>query len=70
MRELNGRPGLSLPESPVYVTVAGLVLERLGSVPSGGESVQLGQYRITVTRMAGRRVERVAIERVAEVEPG
>jgi putative hemolysin len=70
VRELNGRPGLSLPESPVYVTVAGLVLERLGSVPSGGESVQLGQYRITVTRMAGRRVERVAIERVAEVEPG
>lgn len=64
VRELNSRYGLSLPESADYVTVAGLVLQRLGNVPAGGETVVMESYRISVTTMAGRRIARVRIETV------
>lgn len=63
VRELNSRYGLSLPESTLYVTVAGLVLEQLGSMPTGGEAVEAEPHRLTILRMAGRRIARVRIER-------
>jgi len=62
VRELNSRHGLRLPESSAYVTVAGLVLERLGALPAGGESIEMESYQVTVTQMAGRRIARVRIE--------
>jgi putative hemolysin len=68
VRELNSRHGLSLPESGDYVTVAGLLLERLGTVPKGGESVAIGRYRVEITSMAGRRIARVRIERVGAAQ--
>jgi CBS domain containing-hemolysin-like protein len=69
VRELNSRYGLSLPESPDYVTVAGLLLERLGAVPKGGESVEIEPYRVRITTMAGRRIARVRIESVRTHQP-
>lgn len=69
LRELNMRHGLFLPESDEYVTVAGLFLHRLGSVPVIGQSVAVEPYRVTVTAMAGRRIARVRIELVpAQIE--
>jgi putative hemolysin len=69
LRQLNTRHGLFLPESPDYVTVAGLFLHRLGSVPVIGQSVEVEPYRVIVTEMAGRRIARVRIELVpAQVE--
>ena len=69
LRELNMRHGLFLPESDEYVTVAGLFLHRLGSVPVNGQSVAVEPYRVTVTAMAGRRIARVRIELVpAQIE--
>jgi putative hemolysin len=62
IRELNSRYGLSLPESSDYVTVAGLLLDRLGTVPTGGETVEIEHYRVSVTTMAGRRIARATIE--------
>jgi CBS domain containing-hemolysin-like protein len=69
VRELNGRFGLGLPESPRYITVAGLLLERLGNVPQGGESVEVDAYRIAVAAMAGRRIARVRIESIRTPQP-
>jgi putative hemolysin len=69
LRELNMRHGLFLPESDEYVTVAGLFLHRLGSVPVIGQSVAVEPYRVTVTAMVGRRIARVRIELVpAQIE--
>lgn len=65
VRELNARHGLRLPEAGEYVTLAGLVLDRLGVVPEGGEAVDAGPYRLTVGAMAGRRIARVRIETLA-----
>ena len=64
VRELNSRFGLSLPESSDYVTVAGMLLQRLGTMPSGGETVEIEPYRVTITTMAGRRIARLRIETV------
>lgn len=69
VRELNSRHGLALPESSSYVTVAGLLLERLGNVPAGGESVEVEPYRLSITTMAGRRIARVRIENVQVSQP-
>jgi len=61
VRELNAEWGLDLPESSDYVTVAGLVLGRLGAVPRGGERLEVAGRPMTVKAMEGHRVARVAI---------
>jgi putative hemolysin len=50
--------GVDLPEGP-YATVAGLVLDQLGRIPTGGETVQVGGWTLEVLE-----VERNAIERL------
>ncbi|HOB76479.1 MAG TPA: hemolysin family protein [Phycisphaerae bacterium] len=43
-------------------TVAGLVLARLGRIPSVGDKVRLGNLELTVESMRGRRIDRVLLE--------
>jgi len=64
LRSLNAEQRLDLPESPAYLTLAGLVLERLGHLPREGEAIEIAPYRLTVTAVEGRRVARVRIERL------
>jgi putative hemolysin len=66
VRDLNVDHQLSLPESDAYVTVAGLVLERLGAIPRGGETVDVPGWKLGVLAMEGHRIARVRIERVVE----
>lgn len=61
--------GLDLPESPAYVTLAGLLLDRLGQIPQGGEVVEIPPYRLTVVAMHGHRVARVRLERLEAAPP-
>jgi hypothetical protein len=53
---------LRLPESDDYVTIAGLVLERLGSLPHGGEVIETPPERLTVVGVGGKRITHVRIE--------
>lgn len=62
VHELNGEHGLKLPESADYVTVAGLLLDRLGSIPRGGETIDVPPHRLTVLEVDGHRVARIRIE--------
>ena len=55
--------GIWLPEGP-YATLAGLVLQRLGRIPTGGESVEVEGWRLEVLA-----VERHAITRLRLVPP-
>jgi putative hemolysin len=70
LRSLNADYRLTLPESAAYVTLAGLVLERLGHLPRGGEAIEIAPYRLTVTAVEGRRVARVRIERLEAAASG
>jgi putative hemolysin len=56
---------LSLPKDG-WDTIGGLVLDLAGGVPEVGEELYTREYRLTVTRLEGRRVEEVRVERVDE----
>jgi CBS domain containing-hemolysin-like protein len=64
LHELNEDYELALPESSDYVTLAGLVLSRLGSLPQPGEAVTVPPYVLTVLAIDERRVSRVRIARL------
>jgi CBS domain containing-hemolysin-like protein len=64
VRDLDTQYNITLPEDPVYATVGGFVLDQLGFIPRGGESLEYGNHRFTVVEMDGKRVARVKIERV------
>jgi putative hemolysin len=61
------REGFSvpIPESSDFETIAGYLLERLGTLPRGGEMVMLGGHRLTVVDVDRNRISKVKIERVA-----
>lgn len=61
VRELNAEWGMALPESADYVTVAGLILNCMGSVPRGGERLEVAGHAVTVKAMEGYRVARVSV---------
>jgi putative hemolysin len=52
-----------LPESTEFETVAGFMLDRLGSMPKGGEVVALGEWVLTVVDVDRNRVSKVKVER-------
>ena len=58
-----GEEGLALPEGD-YHTVAGLVIAELGEIPDEEDAVLAGDLVVTVTEMAGARVNRVRLERL------
>jgi CBS domain containing-hemolysin-like protein len=59
--------GFVMPEGD-YETVAGLVLERLGRIPSVGDEVELPGWQLTVTRMDRRRIAELRLARTALAE--
>jgi len=52
-----------LPESEEFETVAGFMLERLGTVPKGGEVVEVGDYRLTVVDVERNRISKVKVQK-------
>lgn len=52
---LRERLSVTVPEGQ-YQTVAGYVVDRLGSIAQVGDAIEVGGYRITVTEMDGLRV--------------
>jgi putative hemolysin len=52
-----------LPESTEFETVAGFMLDRLGSVPKGGEVISVGDYRLTVVDVERNRISKVKVEK-------
>jgi putative hemolysin len=52
-----------IPESSDFETIAGFMLERLGTLPRGGEMVMLGDHRLTVVDVDRNRISKVKIER-------
>lgn len=62
--ELSELIGVELPEGD-YDTVAGLIMDRLGSIPKPGEhpQIKIGDMVLTVALMDDRRIARVTIEK-------
>lgn len=60
--EFAERLGLTLDEDRDYETVAGLVLDRLGTLPHVGERVDVAGCRIEVIDLDGRRIDKLLVQ--------
>ncbi len=63
--QVNEQVGTSL-ESSVVTTVGGFVLDRLGHVPSSGDTIVVGDYELEVLAVENRRIESIEIRPVAD----
>ncbi|SNR54891.1 Hemolysin, contains CBS domains [Haloechinothrix alba] len=61
--ELAEVTGFVMPEGD-YETVAGLVLATLGAIPSPGESVTVGDWQLTVTRLDRHRIAELSVRKL------
>jgi len=68
VRDLSSQYNIELPEDPAYETLAGFVLSQLGFLPRGGESFEAGGYRFTVVEMNRRRVARVKVTEIPQIQ--
>jgi putative hemolysin len=62
--EFADRIGLALKPDRDYETVAGLVIDAMGSLPDVGAHVVVGGWRIEVVDLDGRRVDKLLVEKV------
>jgi len=62
LEDLEEEMGIALPEGH-YDTVAGFLLDRLGSIPEAHEAFEFEGYSFTVLQAAANRIESVRIEK-------
>ncbi|HBS48808.1 MAG TPA: DNA-binding protein [Rhodobacteraceae bacterium] len=55
--------GLPRDRRPGVDTVAGLVMERLGEVPTTGQHLQIGGWRVEIVDMDGLRIDKLLVQR-------
>ncbi|MDA0263651.1 MAG: hemolysin family protein [Chloroflexi bacterium] len=73
--DINEELELGIPEGD-YQTLAGYILDRLGSIPEVGDVMEFGGLRITIKVMEGVRIEEVEVRRInhgadlGRIEPG
>ncbi|MEV7604716.1 hemolysin family protein [Paenarthrobacter sp. NPDC089322] len=58
-------PNLVVPDESAYETVGGYVMSKLGRIAKVGDTVDAGGGTLTVTRMDGRRIDRICFHHVA-----
>jgi len=63
VHELNERLSLKIPETGLYVTLAGFLLSQAGRLLKEGEEVEFEENRFRVEQMIGRRIMRVRMMR-------
>jgi len=66
--DLHSLYGIELPYDAGFETLAGFLLQKLGSIPKGGESVTYEGRSYTILEMDQNRISRVRIEPVAAEE--
>jgi CBS domain containing-hemolysin-like protein len=57
-------PGLTVPDESAYETVGGYVMSQLGRIAAVGDTVDVGGGTLSVTRMDGRRIDRICFKPV------
>jgi len=61
--DINEELELGIPEGD-YQTLAGFILDRLGSIPEVGDVMEFGDLRITIIAMERVRIEEVELQRL------
>jgi CBS domain containing-hemolysin-like protein len=58
LKDFNEVMGSQLPTEEIE-TLGGFIYEQVGRVPSGGESLQVGELTLTIEQVTGRRIRKV-----------
>ena len=66
VRERVSLPPVPPAEQGLYTSLAGLVLARLGHIPTVGETLRVGRFIVEVVDMDGRRIDRLLIRPATE----
>ncbi|WRS30197.1 hemolysin family protein [Actinomycetaceae bacterium MB13-C1-2] len=64
--ELRAQTGVYVGDDGPYETLAGFVMDELGSIPEVGDEVVTDEARIDVVAMRGRRITRLHVEALSE----
>lgn len=64
--DANTQLGIDLPESDDYETLAGLVLHRMGRMPKEGDSIRVGNFKLTVLKMQGPKIEKIVFSKLGD----
>lgn len=68
--DLNKELGLNIDDDGGFHTAAGLVLQRLGHLPTEGETLSYGGYRIEIVDMDERRIDKLLFKKLpAKAKP-
>jgi putative hemolysin len=70
LRDLKEDYHISLPESPEYETLGGLLMTLLQKIPQTGDVVEAEGKRIRILEMLGRRISKVKLEEIQEPPAG
>ena len=62
IQELNDHLGENFEADGGYHTVAGLILDRLGRIPTEGEHLQIGAFDLEIVDMDGSRIDKVILK--------
>ncbi|MGX0878477.1 putative hemolysin [Roseovarius sp. MBR-154] len=60
--EFAERIGMTLDKDRDFETVAGLVIEKMGALPGLGEHVDIGDWRVEVIDIDGRRIDKLLVQ--------
>jgi len=66
--EFADRLGITLAEEVNFETAAGLVLYLSAELPQVGQTVRVGEWRIEVVDMDGRRIDKLLVQKDASIE--
>jgi len=59
--DINERFDLEIPEDDSYQTLAGYILHTTGSIPDGGDTVEIGGYRFDILKKSASRLELIRL---------
>ncbi|WP_284975321.1 hemolysin family protein [Arthrobacter sp. efr-133-TYG-104] len=62
-------PNLTVPDESAYETVGGYVMSRLGRIAKVGDVVEVDGGTLAVTRMDGRRIDRICFHHIEQEDP-
>ncbi len=69
VKDVNALVPLGIPETAEYTTLAGFFLDEFGRLPREKDALEYGGYRLTVEKMAKRRIVQVEIAPAAPPAP-
>jgi putative hemolysin len=66
IRDLNEDYDIAIPESPEYETLGGFIVTHLQRIPQSGDEINIGNKKLTIIGMVGRRISKVKLENLPE----